>query len=895
METNSRYGFQQGILADLEIFNDIVVERDITMIELETVSVSGRVVSSANLEDSIAGAVVSLGDYEEEITDAEGEFVFSDVFVGQDYLLTIRAENHQIYENIIQVEGIDIDLGELIINEIALKPGNVLLQEQGDDMLISWGEPGSGTLTEFRYDNGTNNGQLGLNYGTTYGVLGSVFRASAEIYEVSWFTTDAVSERESVNVFIFALNSNGMPTDNILYQALNVPNTDMQWSNHILTEPVTVRDGFMLALSYTGFLSLGFDTGTDPEWQFQENTHFFNPQYETQAWETVESAGEAYRKNFMLRAYGLKRDEFDYISRNNQVDFHNARRITSDVLRFKESASFNTGSPSYALELYLSRDNLSRGLEGYLINRFLIENQYNEAEWCIVGAVDNAQTYQFLDEDWSEVTPGVYRYAVRSIYSNNVYSQAVFSEILEYDMYMPVTLTVSTNTESNPAGAVISMLNNERGFVYDIVVPASGIVQFENVWRGFYTVKVALNDFDTYLEDEVHIYYEPFNYTIELQESLLPVVNLDYSIQNENNVHLSWLEPGTVFGTERWLHYNIGANVDAVGTNGVAEFAVAVRFSPMQLQELDVVGLYLDKIRFFPYQNGADYTLKVWQGGSGNPLNPGEEILSQAVINYQYEAWNEIILDTPVYISGDRELWIGYDIITPAGYPAGIDAGPAFNNYGNLMYFNGTWTTLSILVPALDRNWSLQGFARRLDDTGEVLLSQTRNKIRNNQNNRLFLGYKVMRNDEVLNEYDFSLSYTDISVPNGSYVYSVSAQYSSGEAFPVLTEEITILSDKQDFVSIPIRTELLGNYPNPFNPNTKINFSLDKNSFVRIKIYNIKGQVVRSLMEDNLKEGYHSVIWNGEDNNGKEAASGLYFYKMESDDYSAIKKTILIK
>ncbi len=90
-------------------------------------------------------------------------------------------------------------------------------------------------------------------------------------------------------------------------------------------------------------------------------------------------------------------------------------------------------------------------------------------------------------------------------------------------------------------------------------------------------------------------------------------------------------------------------------------------------------------------------------------------------------------------------------------------------------------------------------------------------------------------------------------------------------------------------------TMLGGNYPNPFNPETRIAFSTKENGPVSIDIFNVKGQKVRSLVNENMEAGNHTVVWNGQNDNGKKVASGLFFYRMKSGKYSSTKKMILMK
>ncbi|MCF7813744.1 MAG: T9SS type A sorting domain-containing protein [Candidatus Cloacimonetes bacterium] len=94
---------------------------------------------------------------------------------------------------------------------------------------------------------------------------------------------------------------------------------------------------------------------------------------------------------------------------------------------------------------------------------------------------------------------------------------------------------------------------------------------------------------------------------------------------------------------------------------------------------------------------------------------------------------------------------------------------------------------------------------------------------------------------------------------------------------------------------IPLVNSLGNNYPNPFNPTTTINFGLKEDCKVNITLYNIRGQKVKTLINDNMPAGQHQVIWNGKDDSGKTAASGVYFYKMQTDDFSKIRKAMLLK
>ena len=88
----------------------------------------------------------------------------------------------------------------------------------------------------------------------------------------------------------------------------------------------------------------------------------------------------------------------------------------------------------------------------------------------------------------------------------------------------------------------------------------------------------------------------------------------------------------------------------------------------------------------------------------------------------------------------------------------------------------------------------------------------------------------------------------------------------------------------------------VSNYPNPFNPTTTIKFSIaDNASNALVEIYNLKGQKVKTLLNEKLSAGNHSVIWNGVDNSNNKVASGIYFYRIKTSEMDLSKKMIMMK
>ena len=116
---------------------------------------------------------------------------------------------------------------------------------------------------------------------------------------------------------------------------------------------------------------------------------------------------------------------------------------------------------------------------------------------------------------------------------------------------------------------------------------------------------------------------------------------------------------------------------------------------------------------------------------------------------------------------------------------------------------------------------------------------------------------------------------------------------------PIMKRGMIILG--QLLVSLtPRKTELLANYPNPFNPETWIPYRLAEDTFVTLAIYDQTGQVVRTLdVGHQIAAVYENqskaIYWNGKNNLGEQVASGVYFYALTAGEYSATRKMAILK
>jgi hypothetical protein len=134
-----------------------------------------------------------------------------------------------------------------------------------------------------------------------------------------------------------------------------------------------------------------------------------------------------------------------------------------------------------------------------------------------------------------------------------------------------------------------------------------------------------------------------------------------------------------------------------------------------------------------------------------------------------------------------------------------------------------------------------------------------------------------------------TLTYTDLAPGVGQKCYRVAAGNCMGRGV-YTTQACVTLTGIVENSSVPKEFKLFQNIPNPFNPVTKINFSIPKNGFVTLKIFDMLGREIATLVSETKSPGNYSV-----DFNGSEYSSGVYFYRLESNGFVDMKKMVLVK
>lgn len=108
-------------------------------------------------------------------------------------------------------------------------------------------------------------------------------------------------------------------------------------------------------------------------------------------------------------------------------------------------------------------------------------------------------------------------------------------------------------------------------------------------------------------------------------------------------------------------------------------------------------------------------------------------------------------------------------------------------------------------------------------------------------------------------------------------------------------DNVLVSVDRSPLANMPGSFSLGQNYPNPFNPTTTIQFDLSHDATIELAIYNLQGQLVNVIASGDFKAGSHFVTWDGRDSHGKEVGSGIYVYRLNTDQAALNKKMLLVR
>jgi hypothetical protein len=129
---------------------------------------------------------------------------------------------------------------------------------------------------------------------------------------------------------------------------------------------------------------------------------------------------------------------------------------------------------------------------------------------------------------------------------------------------------------------------------------------------------------------------------------------------------------------------------------------------------------------------------------------------------------------------------------------------------------------------------------------------------------------------------------------NGAWQYAGGEGSSKNIAAKLTGHQIGVFYNP-DHIALPKEFALEQNYPNPFNPTTTIRYTIPAQSKVVIKVYNMLGQQVRTIVNENKPAGRYQIVWDGKNEFGNAVASGIYLYRLQAGSVVKARKMLLIK
>ncbi len=112
---------------------------------------------------------------------------------------------------------------------------------------------------------------------------------------------------------------------------------------------------------------------------------------------------------------------------------------------------------------------------------------------------------------------------------------------------------------------------------------------------------------------------------------------------------------------------------------------------------------------------------------------------------------------------------------------------------------------------------------------------------------------------------------------------------------PLTPKTMAALDSAGTDENLPKRFALHQNYPNPFNPSTLIKYDLPKATHVKIIVFDVLGRKVRTLVDIKERAGYHAKVWDGKGDDGVAVASGIYFYRIHTPEFTRVRKAMLLR
>ncbi|MEG0948526.1 MAG: carboxypeptidase regulatory-like domain-containing protein [Bacteroidales bacterium] len=347
------------------------VECNITVVKIGEFTITGQLVNYLDLPVADVELIISGVEQDDIVMQQTG--VFTVTVKEGEYNLAFNKTGYKSVSRNCIIQDRNIYLGKIRLDYLigrAANPDCVLTDEAV--VRINWDKPATAHL--FRRDNGEQAAHIGINHPKGQAIIGVVNRTPAFVTEATWKTSWESGPHFLLKLFLFDLDESGNPTNTILYQA-DVSNRDQEWSTHVLSTPVLAPRGYLVALSYPGYIALALDNAADPVYPFENKQVVTGVDYEVNEFEYLE--------------------DLDIIKGNPL--------IRTKALLMPDNGQQYPGVNEEEISL------------SYKVWRVMASDSDNQDNWTLLTSTPIKNT-MFDDLSSDELSSGVYRYAVSTVY-----------------------------------------------------------------------------------------------------------------------------------------------------------------------------------------------------------------------------------------------------------------------------------------------------------------------------------------------------------------------------------------------------------------------------------------------------------------------------------------------
>lgn len=633
---------QEVVIAAGESTADATVEMKSVLYS----TVTGHVVDYYG--DPEKGAVIRLDgeDIDYEVTpDENGVFTIEKVRRPRVYEMTITKDFKVTYRQTLTINEEDEskDLEYIELEDYVASPINFKAEPTGRGMFLSWMVPLDNC--EFAQDNGVYLGIYTIE-NPVYATMGTLFREPMRVTSVSWMAANVADEL--VDVYVYVLGSDGSIPSKPVYEAKGVPTrnykdeADFVWPEHMLPQPIDAPYGCIVAIGHEQSLTIALD-------YLNNSGTSLTTGLPTDGWDVCRLS------NFFIRAKGnpLRSDiTFD----ESSLFSMNVRCKSQGKADSRQKAALMTNTPA------IFKYNIWRLADG---------TQEDKSSWTELAS-DTRCPY-FIDNDFSKLEQGVYRYAIQTLYPGRRKSEIAFSEPVDHQMLTSLVVNVYTNTAINfSEGTEIKLVNVDNEALEYVATVKDNKATFDNVRKGSYTMTATKAGFNTVTTDMDLTSSNSYETSIDMALQPVAPFNLQArQAEDSQDVILNWNGDDGIFedcetmedfavnptGICDWTY----ADVDGVITYGVKQCESAPypnMFAPMAYQAFNPSATTPGLLEYVQPHSGDKMLVSV---SVQDVTKSNDDYLFSPELSFDSDFILEFYAASGFYASlGNEEFMVGY-------------------------------------------------------------------------------------------------------------------------------------------------------------------------------------------------------------------------------------------